>query len=154
MYSTSFLCGHGAAEPLILHNHTNGCDELFRLSYGSVIFYAIHLEDLLCFPHEGGKYPLFRIPAGTKYQNASSRKRRAEKALHLPPASRLGVTLNINTSAVIRKIAKEAVSPSLSSFEGHFTAQRQMPNTLPERGAQPLSHRGLAVQQTGGRERE
>ena len=53
----------------------------------------------------------------------------------------LSVTLNINTSAVIRKIAKEAVSPSLSSFEGHFAAQRQTPNTLPEHGAHPLSQR-------------
>lgn len=52
-----------------------------------------------------------------------------------------GVTLNINASAVIRKIATEAVSPSLSSFEGHFAAQRQMPTTLPERGAHPLSQR-------------
>lgn len=43
--------------------------------------------------------------------------------------------------AVIRKIAKEAVSPSLSSFEGHFAAQRQTPNTLSKHGAQPLSQR-------------
>lgn len=37
----------GAAELLILHNRTNGSDELFKFSYGSVIFYAIHPEDLL-----------------------------------------------------------------------------------------------------------
>ena len=44
-----FICGHGAAEPLILHNRTNGSDELFKSSYGTVIFDAIHLGDLLYF---------------------------------------------------------------------------------------------------------
>lgn len=51
----------------------------------------------------------------------------------------LRVTPNINMSSVIRKIATEAVSPSLSSFEGHFAARRRAPNALPERGAHPLS---------------
>lgn len=36
----------GAAEPLILHNRTNGCDKLFTFPYGSVIVDATHLEDL------------------------------------------------------------------------------------------------------------
>lgn len=62
-------------------------------------------------------------------------------AERIAPASCYCVTLNINTSPVIRKIAKEAVSPSLSPFEGHFAAQRQTPNTLPERGAHPLPQR-------------
>lgn len=48
------------------------------------------------------------------------------------PAAYLRVILNINMSAVIRKIAKEAVSPSLSSFQGHFAAQRQTPQTFSE----------------------
>lgn len=36
----------GAAEPLILHNRTDGCDKLFTFPYGSVIVNATHLEDL------------------------------------------------------------------------------------------------------------
>lgn len=36
----------GAAEPLILHNCTNGGDKLFTFPYGSVIVDATHLEDL------------------------------------------------------------------------------------------------------------
>lgn len=36
----------GAAEPLILHNRTNGGDKLFTFPYGSVIVDETHLEDL------------------------------------------------------------------------------------------------------------
>lgn len=65
----------------------------------------------------------FQIQTGTKYLKCWLEETTAGESA--APASRLGVTLNINTSDVIRKIAKEAVSPSLSSFEGHFAAQRQ-----------------------------
>lgn len=41
------LCGQEADEPLILHNHTNGADELFNFPDRSVIVRAIHLESLL-----------------------------------------------------------------------------------------------------------
>lgn len=72
------------------------------------------------------------------------------------PASRISVTLNINMSVVIRKIVKEAVPPSLSSFEGHFAAQRQMPNTLPECAAHPLSQRAgsAGARREGERDRK
>lgn len=86
----------------------------------SSFFFFFSLKD------ECWKYLLFQIPTGTKYQNETGGRRKRSA-----PASRLSVTLHINTSVVIRKIAKEAVSPSLSSFEGHFAAQRQMPNTHP-----------------------
>lgn len=46
IFSVLSAVGHGAAEPLILHNHTNGSDKLFTFSYGTVIVYATHLEDL------------------------------------------------------------------------------------------------------------
>lgn len=71
----------------------------------------------------------FQIHTGTKYLNA--RWRKPARAEGSAPASCLSVTLHLNTPPVIRKIAKEAVSPSLSSFEGHFAAQRQTPNALP-----------------------
>lgn len=46
IFSVLSAVGHGAAEPLILHNHTNGSNKLFTFSYGSVIVSATHLEDL------------------------------------------------------------------------------------------------------------
>jgi len=70
-----FLCGHRATKPLILHNWTNGSNELLRLSYWFLILYAIYSEDLLCFEDESIKYLMFHIPTGTKYQNAGWTKR-------------------------------------------------------------------------------
>lgn len=131
-----FLCGHGAAETLISHNHTNGSvnsDALFKFYYGAVIcnssrrpvvFLRWREQKIHCFK--------FTLELNIKMLVTAER---------IAPASCYCVTLNINTAPVIRKIAREAVSPSLSPFEGHFAAQRQTPNTLPERGAHPLPHR-------------
>lgn len=92
---------------------------------------------------------IFKFQLEQKNQNAVWTKQWRHTGVHLHPS---GVTLIINAAIVIRKkkMAMEAISPSLSPFEGRFAAQRQTPNRIPEFGAHPHSEDWQRSRQESG----